>query len=110
MATQAASATFESEVLHSDGKVIVDFWVEWCGLCHEVSPVLDQIPDEHQLKLVKVSIDEEQDLTRRYGDASVPFVVLFENGEPQVSAIAAMPKGRLEKALGLAEAVGKCAS
>jgi thioredoxin 1 len=104
MATNATTDTFASEVLESDGKVIVDFWAEWCGPCHAVAPVLDRIADEHQVKIVKVNIDHEQDLAQRYGVASIPFMVLFEDGEPQASAVGAMPKGSLEKALGLAEA------
>src|SRR5690349_4962003 len=103
LATIATTDTFETEVLQSGGKVIVDFWAEWCGPCHAVSPVLDRIADEHQVKIVKVNIDEQQDLAQRYGVASIPFMVLFENGEPQASAVGAMPKGSLEKALGLAE-------
>src|ERR671934_135923 len=101
MATIATTDTFETEVLESDGKVIVDFWAEWCGPCHAVSPVLDRIADEHDLKLVKVNIDEQQDLAMRYGVASIPFMVLFENGQPQAQAIGAMPKGSLERPLGL---------
>jgi thioredoxin 1 len=102
MSTEATSATFEDEVLKTDGKVIVDFWAEWCGPCPAVAPVLDRIADEHQLKIVKVNIDEHQDLAQRYGVQSLPFMVLFDGGEPQASAIGAMPKGSLEKALGLA--------
>jgi thioredoxin 1 len=101
MATNATTDTFESEVLESGRKVIVDFWAEWCGPCHAVSPVLDRIADEHDLKLVKVNIDEQQDLAQRYGVASIPFMVLFENGQPQAQAIGAMPKSSLERALGL---------
>src|ERR1700712_349885 len=101
MATNATSETFEGEVLKTDGKVIVDFWAEWCGPCHAVSPVLDRIADEHQVKLVKVNIDEHQDLAQRYGVASIPFMVLFEHGATQAQAVGAMPKGSLEKALGL---------
>jgi thioredoxin 1 len=104
MAVTATTATFEDDVLKTDGKVIVDFWAEWCGPCHMVSPVLDRIADEHDVKLVKVNIDEEQDLAMRYGVASIPFMILFEGGQPQASAIGAMPKGSLEKALGLAAA------
>src|SRR5262249_32185060 len=103
MATIATSDTFDTEVLESDGKVIVDFWAEWCGPCHAVSPGLDRIADEHDVKLGTVHIDENHALALRYGVASIPFMVLFENGEPQASAIGAMPKGSLEKALGLAE-------
>ena len=93
LATIATTDTFENEVLQSDGKVIVDFWAEWCGPCHAVSPVLDRIADEHQVKIVKVNIDEQQDLAQRYGVSSIPFMVLFENGEPQASAVGAMPEG-----------------
>jgi thioredoxin 1 len=93
MSTTATTDTFDTEVLKADGKVIVDFWAEWCGPCHAVSPVLDRIAEEHEVKLVKVNIDEQQDLAQRYGVASIPFMVLFENGEPQAQAIGAMPKG-----------------
>jgi thioredoxin 1 len=104
LATIATTDTFENEVLQSDGKVIVDFWAEWCGPCHAVSPVLDRIADEHQVKIVKVNIDEQQDLAQRYGVSSIPFMDQFENGVPQASAVGAYPKGALEKMLGLAEA------
>jgi thioredoxin 1 len=101
MATNATTDTFELEVLKSDGKVIVDFWAEWCGPCHAVSPVLDRIADEHQVKIVKVNIDEQQDLAMRYGVQSIPLMVLFEDGEPQASVVGAMPKGAIERQLGL---------
>ena len=103
MATEATGTTFEQEVLESDSKVIVDFWAEWCGPCHAVAPVLDRIADDHSLKIVKVNIDEEQELALRYGVSSIPMMILFENGEPQASAVGAMPKGALERQLGLAD-------
>ena len=87
MPVEATNATFDSEVLESEGKVIVDFWAEWCGPCHAVAPVLDRIADEHEIKIVKVDIDREQGLAQRYGVASFPMMVLFENGEPQASAV-----------------------
>ena len=102
MATTATTGTFESEVLQSEGKVIVDFWAEWCGPCHAVAPVLDRIANEHDVKIVKVNIDEEQELAQRFGVASIPLMILFEDGEPVAQAIGAQPKGSLERSLGLA--------
>jgi thioredoxin 1 len=107
MPVEATNATFDSEVLENEGKVIVDFWAEWCGPCHAVAPVLDRIADEHEIKIVKVDIDREQGLAQRYGVASIPMMVLFENGEPQASAVGAMPKGALERSLGLANGDGE---
>jgi thioredoxin 1 len=103
MAVEASEATFEDEVIGSEGRVIVDFWAEWCGPCHAVAPVLDRIADEHDVKLVKINIDREQGLAHRYGVASIPTMILFEGGEPTASAIGALPKGALERALGLVE-------
>ncbi len=103
MPVEATQATFDHEVIESDGKVIVDFWAEWCGPCHAVAPVLDRIADERSLKIVKVNIDHEQGLAQRYGVASIPMMILFENGEPQASAVGALPKGALERSLGLSE-------
>ncbi|HVS84419.1 MAG TPA: thioredoxin [Gaiellaceae bacterium] len=102
MATNATDATFENEVLQAEGPVIVDFWAEWCGPCHAVAPVLEKIADERQIKLVKVNIDENQDLAMRYGVQSIPNMILFEGGAPKAAAVGAMPKGMLEKNLGLA--------
>jgi thioredoxin 1 len=106
MATIATTDTFETEVLKSDGKVIVDFWAEWCGPCHAVSPVLDKIAEERsgEVRLVKVNIDEEEGLARKYGIASIPTIILFKEGEPAAAAIGAQPKGAIEKALGLSQA------
>ena len=104
MPTEATETTFEQEVLAGEGKVVVDFWAEWCGPCHAVAPELDRIADDHSLKIVKVNIDDEQGLAQRYGVASIPMMILFEQGEPQATAVGAMPKGALERALGLEEA------
>jgi thioredoxin len=103
MANVVTEANFDEEVLQSGERVLVDFWAEWCGPCHAVSPVLEKIADERNLKLVKVNIDENQQLALRYGIQSIPNMILFENGEPKAAAIGAQPKGMLEKSLGLAE-------
>jgi thioredoxin len=105
-AVEATEATFEEEVLASERPVIVDFWAEWCGPCHMVSPILDRIATERadELRLVKVNIDEEPELADRYGVMSIPTIVLFKDGEPAAAALGAQPKKALERALGLVEA------
>ena len=103
MATAVTEQSFEEEVLRSDKPVIVDFWAEWCGPCHAVSPVLERIVDERNgdLRLVKVNIDEQPELAQRFGVQSIPTMILFKEGEPAAAAIGAQPKSALERALGL---------
>jgi thioredoxin 1 len=103
MATQVTTATFESEVLQSEQPVLVDFWAEWCGPCHAVLPVLEKIVEERggELKLVKINVDEEQDLMLRYGVQSIPTLILFREGAPAAAVIGAQPKSAIERALGL---------
>jgi thioredoxin 1 len=97
--------TFDDEVLRSEQDVLVDFWAEWCGPCHAIAPVLDQIAGERgDLKVVKLNIDEEPAVAQRYGVMSIPTLILFRGGEPAAAAVGAMPKSMLEQRLGLAEA------
>ena len=103
MTTAVTESTFEQEVLQSDKPVLVDFWAEWCGPCHAVSPVLDRIVEERngELKLVKVNIDEEQELAIRFGVQSIPTMILFKDGQPAAATMGARPKGDIERQLGL---------
>ena len=100
MSTAVTETSFEQEVLQSDKPVIVDFWAEWCGPCHAVSPVLDKIADERseELRLVKVNIDEEPALAQKYGIVSIPTTILFEGGKPQETVIGARPRSYYEQA------------
>ena len=106
MADAITEQTFEQEVLQSEKPVLVDFWAEWCGPCHAVSPILERIADERadELRVVKLNIDEEPAVAQRYGVMSIPTLILFKDGEPQAAAVGAMPKSMLEERLGLAEA------
>ena len=105
MADKVTEQSFDTDVLQSDQAVLVDFWAEWCGPCHAIAPVLDQIAAERSdLKVVKLNIDEEPALAQRYGVMSIPTLILFRDGEPAAAAVGAMPKSMLEERLGLAEA------
>jgi thioredoxin len=102
MALDVTTQNFEQEVIQSSTPVLVDFWAEWCGPCHAVAPVLDRIVEERSgaLKLVKVNIDNENELASRFGVASIPTMILFKDGEPSAAVIGAQPKGAIERALG----------
>ena len=105
MADAVTEKTFEQEVLSSGQPVLVDFWAEWCGPCHAVAPVLEEIAQERSdLKVLKLNIDEEPAIAQRYGVMSIPTMMLFKDGEPVAAAVGAMPKSMLEERLGLAEA------
>ncbi len=87
-------ADFEATVLASPTPVLVDFWAEWCVPCHMVSPVVEEIGVEKadSLTVVKLNIDENPQVTRRYGVMSIPSLVLFKGGQEVARVIGAKPK------------------
>jgi thioredoxin 1 len=92
-----SDATFDEHVKGSDIPVLVDFWAEWCGPCKMITPVLEEIAEEQAGKLTigKLNIDDNLDVTRRFDVMSIPTLILFKDGEPQVRLIGAKPKGQL---------------
>ncbi|MET1413250.1 thioredoxin [Roseibium sp. HPY-6] len=95
--TQVTDASFESEVLKSEGPVVVDFWAEWCGPCKMIAPALEEISEEMDgtVKITKLNIDENQDMAMKYGVRSIPMLILFKDGEPMATQVGAAPKGKL---------------
>mgnify|MGYP003573557712 CR=1 len=96
---------FESMVINSEQPVLVDFWAPWCGPCRMVGPVLEEVASEYadRAKVVKVNVDEEQQIAGAMGVRSIPTIALFKNGEVQELIIGARPKNDftniLDKAL-----------
>jgi len=77
------SQQFEQEVLNSAHPVFVDFWAEWCGPCRSVSPVVEELSVEYDGKVnfVKVNVDENGELAKKYNVFSIPTLAIFKNGE-----------------------------
>jgi len=90
-------STFDEEIKGADEAVLVDFWAEWCGPCKMIAPVLEEIASEHQgkIRIAKLNVDENLEISRRFEVMSIPTLILFKDGEPQLRLIGAKGKGQL---------------
>ena len=93
--------SFQADVLDSSDTIMVDFWAEWCGPCRAVSPILDQIAEEHadKIKIVKLNVDDNPQMAMKYQITSIPRMMVFRNGEVVKSVLGAKPKPALEAEL-----------
>ena len=80
---QFTDSNFDTEVLKSDKPVLVDFWAEWCMPCKMLTPTIDQLATEYQgkAKVVKLNVDENIEISGRYGIRGIPTLVLFNGGQ-----------------------------
>ena len=89
-------ANFHKEVIESDRPVLVDFWAPWCGPCRAVVPIVEEIAREREdIKVVKINVDEEQELAREYRVMSIPTLMVMKEGKIVNKASGARPKAQI---------------
>jgi thioredoxin 1 len=96
MAKIATNTSFD-ELLQSEKLVIVDFWATWCGPCRMLSPLLDEVEAEMEdkVEVVKVNVDDADEIAMRFRIMSIPTLLFFKNGEMVDRSVGAMPKSAL---------------
>ena len=94
-------SNFEKEVVASEIPVVLDFWATWCGPCKMLSPVLDELAAEYsdRVRFCKVNVDDEPELSARFGIASVTTLIFFKNGEILKKTVGYREKDELEETL-----------
>ena len=92
---------FEASVLKAPGKVLVDFWADWCGPCRMVGPVLEELSgDYHDVTFLKLNVDENPVVAQSYEVMSIPTIIAFDGGEVKKRIVGALPKAKLIDELG----------
>ena len=91
---------FKSEVLEHKGTVLIDFWADWCGPCRMLSPIVDEVANENpNIKVGKINVDEQQELSSQFGIMSIPTLLVFKDGKKINESIGLIPKEQIEKML-----------
>ena len=100
--TAFTDSTFDEEIKGATEPVLVDFWAEWCGPCKMIAPVLEEIASEYEgkIRIAKLNVDENLDISRRFEVMSIPTLILFKDGDAQLRIVGAKGKGQLLQELG----------
>ena len=96
---EVTDANFDSEVLKSGQPVLVDFWAAWCGPCHAVSPVVEEVATgyEGKLKVVKLNVDQNNEIPSRYGIRGIPTLLIFKDGKIAEQIVGYVPKETIDQ-------------
>ena len=95
------SADFDAEVINYEGKVLIDFYAGWCGPCMMLSPIVEKVAESTEgVKFCKVNVDESPDIAMGYSVASIPTLILVENGEEKDRSIGLISEADLRNFIG----------
>lgn len=98
--TVITKENFKSEVLDAQGTVLIDFWANWCGPCRMLSPIVDQVAEQHsEVKVGKIDIDAQPELANQFGVMSIPTLIVFRNGQKVNESVGLIPKENVEALL-----------
>ena len=98
-------SNFETEVLGADKPVLVDFWATWCMPCRMLAPTIEELAEDLEGKVIvgKVNVDDDPDLARKYRVASIPTLIVFENGADVRRSVGVVAREDILDMLGIAE-------
>ena len=93
--------SFETEVLHAEGPVLVDFWAPWCAPCRHLAPIVEELAGEYEgrVSFAKLNTDESPNIAARYGIFSIPTLIVFKDGQPVKQMVGLRPKPDLKNSL-----------